>query len=280
MPTATSLAPPSWFAADPASRIGEAVQLHLDADYGDTNSRRVTEEADWSSSSDRVATVSGGLLTGRSAGRGEVRASYAGHRVRLGFEVAPGFVESGLSLDLPPWFRHERELCPGQQAQLHLVAVSPDGTRRRVTDEAAWTVSNPRVATVVRGLLTGRREGYAELRASHGGDRVRLRFEVEERDDDDCGEEGLVESGLSLEFPPWFRHERELYHGQQVQLHLFAVSPDGTRRRVTDEATWTVSNPRVATVVRGLLTGRREGYAELRVSHAGRQLRLRFEVDD
>ena len=89
--TDLSLKGPSWFVDNPVLEIGESVNLTLDAEYSDGSTKRVTDDATWTSSNDHVATVVGGVVTGRNVGGAEVRVSYENLRVRFGFQVERGY---------------------------------------------------------------------------------------------------------------------------------------------------------------------------------------------
>ena len=89
--TDLSLLGPTWFVDDPTLELGERVQLNVDAEYSDGTTERVTDEATWTSSNDHVATVVGGLITGRNLGGANVSVEYEGIRARsISFRVERG----------------------------------------------------------------------------------------------------------------------------------------------------------------------------------------------
>ena len=89
--TDLSMVGPSAFVDNPIVPIGESVQLHMDAEYSDGTTRRVTNDATWVSSNDHVATVRNGLITGQNRGGANVRASFEGRTVTsINFRVERG----------------------------------------------------------------------------------------------------------------------------------------------------------------------------------------------
>jgi hypothetical protein len=84
-----SLRGPGWFVDDPVLEVDETVQLNVYAIYSDETEEKVTDDADWRSSNDHVATIVGGLVTGRHAGGAEVQVSYEELEVRSAFRVEP-----------------------------------------------------------------------------------------------------------------------------------------------------------------------------------------------
>ena len=90
--TELSLKGPSSFIDDPVLEIGGTVTLQLDAEYSDGSTQRVTEDATWTSSNDHVATVAGGIVTGRHLGGAHVRAAYEEMTVTsINFRVERGY---------------------------------------------------------------------------------------------------------------------------------------------------------------------------------------------
>jgi hypothetical protein len=56
---------------------------------------------------------------------------------------------------------------PGVTVQLRVSAVFEDGSRTDVTNDAAWTVNDPRIATVSRGLVTAVGPGTVTVTATY-----------------------------------------------------------------------------------------------------------------
>lgn len=81
--------------------------------------------------------------------------------------VAPTVTLSDLSLRAPSWFVDDPTLEIGETVQMSLYAEYSDGSETEVTDDAMWESSNDHVATVERGLVTGRNIGGAQVRVNH-----------------------------------------------------------------------------------------------------------------
>ena len=89
--TDLALKGPSWFVDDPVLEIGDTVTLQLDAEYSDGSTKRVTDDATWTSSNDHVASVRGGVVTARNLGGAHVRAAYEEMTVQsIDFRVERG----------------------------------------------------------------------------------------------------------------------------------------------------------------------------------------------
>jgi hypothetical protein len=70
-------------------------------------------------------------------------------------------------------------LAEGATSQLNAVASQSDGTTMPVTTRAAWTTSDPTIATIsATGLLTALRPGTADIAASFGSQTARRTAQV------------------------------------------------------------------------------------------------------
>ena len=80
--TGLALFGPRAFIDSGTVEIGDTVQLNVDAEYSDNTTKRVTDEATWTSSNDHVATVVNGLVTARNVGGFNIRAAYEDQTIR------------------------------------------------------------------------------------------------------------------------------------------------------------------------------------------------------
>ncbi len=159
---------PTRFIDDPVLEVGETVQLDLDAEYSDGSTKRVTEEASWTSSNDLVATVAAGLVTGTGAGEVSVQARFESLEVEYAFQVE--MVEPTLAFafdPLPPAM-----ITAGDTGHFR-VNIITNGNQERLTDEVTSSAES-----VVRLDLEGDRYRYtgvnagrAEIRVVHDGER-------------------------------------------------------------------------------------------------------------
>jgi hypothetical protein len=58
-------------------------------------------------------------------------------------------------------------VAPGKTAQMAAIARYSDGTEREVTNDASWTSSQPQIATVSKGAVTGLALGQTQIRANY-----------------------------------------------------------------------------------------------------------------
>ena len=120
--------------------MGDTFTAEVLAVYGNT-SKVVTEDVEWSSSSDKVAEVSkDGEVKGIAVGKATITAKVDGKTLTMSVEVG---MASGLEADV-----NFIALASKETQQITLTGTDEDGNTLDVTSEATWKTSNARVADV------------------------------------------------------------------------------------------------------------------------------------
>jgi Secretion system C-terminal sorting domain len=170
----------------------------------------------WFSSNTAIATIgSTGVVTGISSGVVTISYYYAG-LATMSFTVNPVAAITG-----------DHSVCVG--SSITLTATPPGGT---------WLSSNPAVATVVGGVVTGVGSGVVNIYYSAGG----------------CNAYHVV----SVNAAAAITGDHSVCVGSSIALT--ATPPGGT---------WLTSNPAVATVVGGVVTGVGAGVVNIYYSAGG-----------
>lgn len=151
------------------TRLFTAFQLQAYTVDSDGAYANVTDRAQWSSSNPSVVSVSGGsfiggqLLLPATPGSAVILATFDGKAAQLPIVVPPR-VFTGLQLDL------NNTPLIGVGQTLALAARFSDGSRSvDVSATAAWTSSNPSIATVEGGRVVAQAIGTTEIRVSYQG---------------------------------------------------------------------------------------------------------------
>ncbi|RMF85416.1 MAG: PASTA domain-containing protein, partial [Nitrospirae bacterium] len=130
-------------------------------------------------------------------------------------------------------------LRAGETAQLQATALFSDGTSRDVTAQATWTTSDPAVATVdASGRVTAVAAGAASIQAAYQGAAAQSALQVA----------AALPAGRVIDHLVIAAPADTLVPGAAVQLRATAVYNDASSQEVTRLATWTTSDPAVATV--------------------------------
>ncbi|WP_370307466.1 beta strand repeat-containing protein [Sinimarinibacterium flocculans] len=136
-------------------------------------------------------------------------------------------------------------VAPGESTQLQAKAVYSDGTETDVTAQAQWTTSNPSAVAVNKGTVIGVQQTAAPVTISATFDGVLGTATIN------------VVHVVRIDVTP---ASASVAKGATLQLQAVATYSDDTTRNVTTQATWSSTNPGVATVSdagtgKGLVTG-------------------------
>ncbi|MBC7345928.1 MAG: S-layer homology domain-containing protein [Clostridia bacterium] len=146
-----------------------------------------------------------------------------------------------------------------------------------MTAEAAWTTSNPQVASVSpAGLATCLAPGQAIITASWQGLSGSGNLFVQEPAPPASEPQPpAVPQPVRLDLRP---PEATVKAGETAQFQTIAIYSDNTEKDVTQEATWTSSDLGVASVVYGLATALAPGQADIAAAWNGLTGQARLTV--
>jgi YVTN family beta-propeller protein len=140
------------------------------------------------------------------------------------------------------------QIAVGGTVQIGARAAYTDGTVANVNSTATWLSTNPDVAVVSNGLVTGISGGTTNVSASLGGAT--------------SGALTITVTGPTLQILSVTPNTTQsLGAGGTVQLALTGGYSDSSTQNLTSAATWTSSNTAVATVSGGLVSAVGPGHA-------------------
>ena len=210
--------------------VGETVELTAAISPEDATNKTVT----WSSSDDKIATVTNGKVTAVAVGSATIIAQCGNIKAECAVIVSP--IEA-TSIKLS---QTSATLTVGESVQL-TATVSPDNaTDKSVT----WSSSNTSVATVSNGKVTAVAVGSATITAQCGNVKAECTITVK----------ATEVTSIKLN-----QTSATLYAGETVQLTA-TVSPENATNKTV---TWSSSNTSVATVSNGKVTAVAVGSATI-----------------
>lgn len=229
------------------AEVGAALKATAMGTYADGNVRDVSTQVAWSSSDINVATVgTDGTITPLALGVTTITATLRDQTASAQLTVTPAG-DPVVSLTLTP---SPANVEIGSTLQMSLNAVLQSGQQLDVTGGAQWSVSDPTLASVDAGVVTGLAAGVVVVNATYGEQVQSAGVTV--REPIRLGAIELSATTLSLDLA-----------GTQ-QLTATGVLTDGNRMDVTSMVTWTSSNPAIASVsATGLVTGVAIGNASI-----------------
>lgn len=152
-------------------KSGVTEQLTLTATFSDGSTADVTEEAEWTSRSFKIADVSDtGLVSAAGYGKSSITAKFGGKSVSVVVEVD--------SLKYLRASARTIEMTVGQNKKIDLTATYKDGTLGDVSDRAEWKSSRDSVADVMDGTITAYEKGATTISAKFGGKSVSIKVIV------------------------------------------------------------------------------------------------------
>ena len=246
------------FASENSFPICYTSKLTVYGVYSDGSSTDITtelSEADWSSSDTKVATVAMGVVTGKARGKVSITASFGGYRDVLSLTVTEAILQT-LSLTAEP-----ASIPSGYTAHVRAEGLYSDGSRYDLTEhvpETAWSSSDSQVASVNRGIVTSKAPGKSSIyvNVKDGTREVQASTTVSVTE--------AVLSGLTLT-----SSTDTINVGNKTKLTATALFSDGSTCEVTDllpDFAWTSSQPAVATVAKGEVTGVSPGQVAITAS--------------
>ena len=237
-----------------AVAVGGTTTAKVLAMYGET-SKDVSENADWSSSSEKIAEVdSKGVITGVATGKATITAKIEGKTLTLLVEVG---MASGLEADV-----NFVVLSAKETQTVILTGTDSDGNTKDVTANATWKSSNARVEKKKKGVITGNSSGKANITAEYGSQKITIQVEV-----DVISRIEASEPAISLK------------SGDSFDLKVTATLSDGSERDITDKAEWKTSSYKVAQVNKGKVKALNSGKAKITAKYGSKSVTIALDVD-
>ncbi|MGG4440015.1 Ig-like domain-containing protein [Brevibacillus fortis] len=226
--------------------VNESKEIKLNATDSAGSSDNVTNDAEWSSSSIKVADVVNGRVTGLSNGRATITAKYGGKSISIPVEV--GIVSK---LEANKRFVSTKS---NSNVQVTLTATFSDGRTMDVTNLADWKTSNYKVADVTKGLVSGRAYGKTTVTARYNDKSVSIPVDVD-----------------TLKYLKTDVVQLVMSKGEVKKVSAIATYADGSEQDVSMPALWTTSRLLVADVKDGVIKATGSGKATIYVQYGGKK---------
>lgn len=241
--------------------IEDTSTLTATAIYSDGSSADVTATADWSSDNATVASVYNGVVTAKAVGTATIVAVYTytdGTKFSQAATVTVTKKVKALTQNV-----QTLDLRKGETESIILTATYSDNTTdTTVADEAVWTSSNPAIATVVNGTITGVASGTTTVTGVYGKKTATVTVSVE------------VAKRITAD-----KSELSLLLNDSSTVVLTASFADGTTENVSSQAVWSSSDEAVADVLKGVITGYKQGTATITATYGTKTTTIAVTVD-
>ena len=223
--------------ANPSIAKGLKSQFTATGTYTDNSTQNLTAQVQWSSSDPTVATVSNalgydGLGVGLNPGSVTVSATLAGASASTVLTVTPATL---VSIGVTP---ANPSIANGLISQFIATGVYTDNSTQDLTASAAWTSSDPTVASISNasashGLATGVSPGSVTITAASGTI---------------SGSTSLAVTPAVLVSIALIPANPSIANGTRQQFAATGTYTDASTHDVTAAVTWSSSDPTIATI--------------------------------
>lgn len=236
----------------------------------ETSRTNVTSSATWKTSMSSIATVTGGTVTGVSAGQAVVTATYRSYSKSCSVTVTAKPITYTYKLVVS---LADSSIDVGEATTATATYITyADGVQsssKDVTSSATWTSGNTTVATVSAGNITGKASGSSAIKASYNGYEGTQTITVND----------VLTYALELSTT-----STGIYVGDEISIEAYYVTfKNGTRsssQTVTSSASWSSSDSSVASVSSGVATGKEPGTATITAAYNGYKATATVTVSD
>ena len=218
-----------------------------------TPSNATNKKVTWTTSNSKVATVSNGKITAKSAGTATITAKTSNGKKATCKVTVKNATVNAKSVKLS---KTSVTLGKGKSTTIKATVSPSNTTNKKIT----WTTSNKKVATVSNGKITAKGVGTATITAkTANGKKATCKVTVRN-----------LPTKVKLN-----RTSASLKKGKTVTLKA-TVTPG---KNVISTVTWSTSNSRVATVKNGKVTAKAKGTATITVKTTnGKTARCKITV--
>ena len=228
------------FTVSPASSMlapEMSVQLHAFATFKDHFSEDVSSYTTWTVSDKQLASVDGnGLVKALSVGTVTVEAEFEDFKAVAQILITNGVSEGYITVSSQGIVEGDLSVIDGVSEHLHVYQNLEDGSSVEITDSVKWDSSNPGVAYMSDdGVLCTGAPGQAFITGEIDDGTVVAQFTV------NVSEAQLLSISLN-------RSEITIAAGYSDSLIALASFDNGTTHNINDVATWSSSDPSVASV--------------------------------
>ena len=218
---------------------GQSKQLSVLGTFADGTSQDVTGQAAWSSSTSAATVDSTGLVTGASAGTSTITATIGAKTASAAATVSAASLQS---ISLNPL---AASIATGQTQAFAANGLFSDGSQTDITNAVSWSSAATNFATIDQtGLATGISAGVSAISATSGSVTSAVPAQL------------TVTAAVLTEIDV-APDAQYIPVGGQLQLSLTGTYSDGSTQDITSNATWSSSDPTLASVdpATGIVTG-------------------------
>jgi uncharacterized protein YjdB len=233
--------------------LGTVQQFTATGTFSDSTTQDITGTVAWTSAPTSVASITAsGLATGKDLGSVTITATSGTINNSVSATVNAADLSSIAVLPATP------TIAQNTTEQFSAIGTFDDGSTHNLTAQVAWTSSAPAVASIgsTNGLATGLTQGSANITATLGGTTGATMLEVTNA------------TIVSISVTPT---GRTIAPTTELSFTATGTFSDSSTQVITTDATWTSSDPAVATVgPEGVATAVAAGPTDITAAFGGK----------
>ncbi|MDO7906826.1 Ig-like domain-containing protein [Paenibacillus sp. JX-17] len=151
-------------------KSGDKKTIAIKATYSDGTVKDVGDQAEWKSSSYKIATVEGGQVTAVSYGTARITAKFSGKTITIPVDIDQlKYLETSEVI---------LNLKAGDQVKVTATATFKDESEKDVSKPALWASSKITVVTAKDGVVKATGKGKAVITVSYAGKKTKIQVVV------------------------------------------------------------------------------------------------------
>lgn len=233
--------------------LGQSAQLKAEGTYTDKSVGDITDQVSWSAANPSIATISTtGLAVSKALGSTVVTASL-NNVSGTGQVTVSAAVLASLAVK-----SKDASVPLGDSEQFSAIGIYTDGSTLDMTSKATWLSSAPEIVTInAAGMGTAKAVGATSISAAVGGINGMTTFTV---------------SAAALSSITLAPARPTVPLGSSQQLTTIATFSDGSTEDVTQQVSWNVDSPAIASITPlGMASGLQVGTTAVEASLNGVQ---------
>ncbi|WP_025822313.1 Ig-like domain-containing protein [Shewanella marina] len=249
---------------------GAQYQYSAVANYNDNSSEDITEQVNWSTSNNNIATIYKGKVEAVSTGSVEIKAHYQGVNSNTA-KLTVADIEL-IEIQITPAVA---EIPISTYQTYRALGIYSNNTTYDITDIVHWRSNNSDVATIVLDTITLNQDENTHSIKSETSQSASNIFAIAtgvntgtasitaEYNDIKSNPATLTVKAATLQSLQLTPSNIELAKGTHIQYQVVGIYSDGSNLDLSNRVHWVNNHPEVATVLKGKATAVTQGDARI-----------------
>lgn len=238
---------------------GQRANLTAEGTYTNGSTEIITDNIEWYTISEEIATVSRGTVSALAEGVTAVVALQGVNNAIAPIRVSPAKLMSMTASPDPV------SLVDGLTTQVEVIGQYSDNTTKNITTDVSWQSSDPNIVTVSAGRLSGQSAGSAIVTAMLSGVETLIEVNVTPSELTEL----IINPNLLT-----------LANGLSKTINVTGRYTDGHSEEVTEQVIWKLNDPSIASIQGNTVSANNVGSAQATATINEVQAQLTINVTE